>query len=874
MRSVSGQSNTPRPQLALLLLLPVLIATVLWMMSGPEGEVLQPNPGLAESDPTEEVVTWEEAGSNEEADPRTTSSELERESLLPDLSSLPPTDFGEIHIQIVEPGGGRPVAGATVWLVNRNISEGSGILERLSLAGSVTSLLDGISERATSDVEGLVRLRYFGGDVKIAAHHRDRFVFATRDFGKDPVVVELRPALSVPVRVLDTAGEKVVGVPVSLRLAFGEDMRIDLLHTKTGADGIAWLENVGLFKEEEGLQGALHVGLPLPLRAPVETAIPIPEDEDERLAQAWSPDDPPLELVLPDCGPMEIELLDMDGRRFEQETTVFLHLKESLLEDSKKPFPAEAAQSAVSTSTGTADFPWVELGCTVVAESRFGGDAQLSQAEGPGPVHADRAGRLPLRQVPGELLIRGQLSLRPNQPLSPRRTEVTLRLDHPNRIQQHRRMVAIGEEGRFQFSTSPLNSSSPSLAHLLFELPLDGRMYLARCPLPLPQAAGLFDCGELLLTPLPLIAAGTVFGPDGEPEAGVTLEVERKLRSAENGKWRRERKWGVRTDRQGRFRIHGMAVDARYRLKASPWGRIPLSREIVPGSEDLRLELQGAGSLRGRLLLDEGLDSGKVGLVARFRNQHAPNEDDRYEMTLANPDGEEFRLYRLPFEDIELNLYWDGSKTPLLTISGLHPSEDADRLHPQLDPVDLRGLLRRIQVEAVTPGGAPIGNFRVYWNQGKGNGEAKAVGGVAEVVTGPTPLLLSVKSDGYRMQSAEVAGTEWRAVLQPAILVALEIDGTDFLPQGHRLGIFLRPTEGRYSWQNSRNLFVQEDGIVHTRLDAPGDYHMTPYLRPIDSPRETRVLESLQRTVTLGGGEDEVIPIVLTAAAVESSVPK
>ena len=175
--------------LASLLVLAITLMAIVWFVMGGSGG---PQPGFAPTtlETTHELEnagTFEGPTAEHSPEPSTLqSSDLER-SALPGSAPvvLPDADFGEVRIQVIDAKYKRPVHGATVWLLNRNLSEGSAMMERLALAEGVEALLNEISESGRTNQDGIVVLPFFGGEVKIGALHGDSFAFTTRRLGRE-----------------------------------------------------------------------------------------------------------------------------------------------------------------------------------------------------------------------------------------------------------------------------------------------------------------------------------------------------------------------------------------------------------------------------------------------------------------------------------------------------------------------------------------------------------------------------------------------------------------------------------------------------------------------------------------------------------------
>jgi hypothetical protein len=804
------------------------------------------------------------------------SSDLER-SALPGSAPvvLPDADFGEVRIQVIDAKYKRPVHGATVWLLNRNLSEGSAMMERLALAEGVEALLNEISESGRTNQDGIVVLPFFGGEVKIGALHGDSFAFTTRRLGReDPVVVELRPALHVPVKVVDTEGKPVAGAPVSLRLSFGGEWRIDLLHTTTNEDGMALLKNVGLFKEESDLQAALFVALPLPLREPVEVQIPLPKDEQERFEFAWPQDLEPLTLTKPDTGAVDVYLHDTDGQPFLGSAAVFLYLKSSIGDNPKKQEERarQAVRAAVTAVDGVAHFPWSALGEEVVAECNFGGDTQRSATTTLGPSSKDVAARVDLFQSQGRAMVRGQLLLAGGAPLPQQTVEAVIHTNHPGNMNEHRVPVMVGENGLFNFSIYPIPRRDLMTADLVFRITHDRRLLFASASLPLPLTTGSFDCGALELNEAPLIISGTVLRPDGTPAIGLEIQVEVKLLRGDNARWRQDRSLRTATHSDGRFRISGLVLDGRYRLKMNPYFALPYSHEFAVGTRDLEIQLAATQHLSGRVLTDNFISRDDITAIATFADVFPNTQEDQYQQKTARVFNNEFELRNLPMTPVDLEFRLERTTEVIATVPGVHPYLGNEKFHPRLDPVDLRGRIFHYEIRAVNAAGKPIRNFTVVWSMGDKRGQVNTQSSVAKVLTTLASLDVTILNTNYRSVRVNDIHGDTEVVLKAPLAIGVRYAPGAPIPAGYRLGITVQPTFGALAGQRSRGAMLQGEKRATLKLSEAGRFRIRPYLVATDDPRNQKAWVRANPTIQVKDKPGQTFDFSLTSEQMEDAI--
>jgi|FLOH01.1.fsa_nt_gi hypothetical protein len=837
----SGRSMN-RPLASLLTLVAALLAIV-WLVFGfgSESQTAGSAAKIIRLAPPEEFAALENERVDGPPEAPLLSAGLIR-STLPgtNAAAFPAAAFGEIRVLVVDAKYHRPVLGATVWLLNDNLADGKALFENFALSPSVEHLLNELSERGTTNQDGLVTLPFYGGELKIGALYADAFTFTTRELGvEDPVVVELRPALHIPVKVVDGAGNAVAGAPVSLRLSINGEWRIDLLHTTTDENGYALLKNIGLFKEDEDLRDALCVGLALPLAQPVEIAIPLPSTKEEMLVYAWPENLDPLLLTMPETGPVEVFLFDVDGQPFGEEVPVYLYSVENFGTDPKKleERKSQAIRVAVRAVDGVAHFPWTERGKEVFAECFFGGDAQVSSSTGRGPASDKEAARLDIFQNQGLVMVRGQLFRADGTPLPPQSVPAVIRSDTPNGMNESPMRVVVGEQGRFNFSTTPIEGLELQTITLVFQIPYGRHLWFASSPLPMPLTPGSFDLGILKLGEPPLLVAGMVQQPDGTPAVQQVLNVEIKLLRGENQRWHHDRSLRAATQSDGRFRISGLVLNAQYRLKLHPLATLPVSIEFSVGTEDLPIQLVAAGQLSGRVLVDDFLKPQDIRVMASFPDVFVQTQEDSYSQRQAQLSSFEFQLQNIPYAAVDLQFRLNDSGEIIDSVHGLQPGEGIEKYHPRLDPVDLRGKVFRYQLRAVDTDGQPIQPFRVAWVV---NGKERVINsesGVASITTVNPSLDIRVMSQDYHSLQVHGVRGDLEVVLVAPVWVAVDFPATLAVPPGYRLGVLLRPASGPFLWQRARTVLFHNANRAYLQLGEAGRYLMTPYLESAENEK-------------------------------------
>lgn len=120
----------------------------------------------------------------------------------------------------------------------------------------------------------------------------------------------------------------------------------------------------------------------------------------------------------------------------------------------------------------------------------------------------------------------------------------------------------------------------------------------AEIEIPTLRAGETYDAGVVRLAPLGVVVAGRVVDPEGRPIAGAAVEVV----PAGGG-----RELTAETDAAGAFDVQGLPGRGPYHVSVHAGGRVAERRtDVVEGTKDLRVALDPAGAIAGRVILPAG----------------------------------------------------------------------------------------------------------------------------------------------------------------------------------------------------------------------------------------------------------------------------
>jgi len=723
-----------------------------------------------------------------------------------------------VLVRVLLPDGETPAAGAVVFHVDEREVDEREAMQALQELGDITAVLERVGQRYRADAGGEVRVPLASAHLVLGARTDDAFhfqIFPDLEAGEE-VVIELQPRSKLEAQVFGTSGRPVAGVPVALMVRAGSMARTMLTVETKGKDGIATIRDFAPL---------IQIGPLAAAAAEVALALPLAEPVAERIHLDDLPEEPYL-LELPPTGEVIVEVYDVDGERIQLETSVTLA---EAVEEPERGFggfrsgpSAGASQGVAELVKGEARFPWVGLGMMLQASVQLPDYPKPITAVAPGPAAEGRVVRLRLQPDTAASVLAGRVVDERGEPIRSTELNLIYEVESGGSNSTNWSSLETDEQGRFRYPLEePVMRQEGSRS---LQLNLPGENWgeaLARLELDLATAypPGVTELGDLMLTELPLLAAGQVIGPSGEPVAEADIMLQWKHYYGDDD-WYWNHDWRVRTtcDAEGRFELRGRPSDEdaeELQVQASADGYREAGAPFYPGETGLLIQLGAGGSLAGRVLADEGLDLDElqVSFVREAEgggtNSHGAGVDE---------DGS-FRWSSLEPGPGRVEVVPNNEEEPVFVADGIviAPGENAD---PRLDPIDLRGLLKSIKLEFVDEDGDPVQQVMINSLAEDSHLWIHSWNGEKTILTAEDSLDLLVSSAGY--QSVELRGLrqDTEVVLRPSAELLFVLAEPPAMKEGVELTVALRRTGGRGWWSGESTGRFNEFG--EARLHAPG----------------------------------------------------
>ena len=732
-----------------------------------------------------------------------------------------------LDVEVVSGPAALPAPFARVMLLTPEESRQEELMMSFLTGVTVPELLSQQGETHVTDKSGRARVPMPLRPGLIAAELDNGFVLKEWEPSSDATAMDgalrlvLEPSTSVDILVVNAAGQPVVGAPVSIR--FGdENFQMDFLRDQTGADGIARMKHVPMFLGTfmPGMELPCHVALLSPLPTPVAAPLNLRELPTS-----------PIKLVMPDTGRLEIATQLVDGTPVADGQIVFLSRPSERPEDDDDFFIAGLPgfdSIAVRTSGGVAVFGFVGLGMDLQATSVFPAAPESTQMRGRGPERAGETTRWMMKESLDFPILTGQLLDAAGVPLAGRNAALSIP-DEVNEFgMEPSRKLTTGADGSFRIAMrSHEMLPRPQPAEFMIDGATLADTLQVGFEIP-PLGIGENSVGSLRARPAPVLAAGRILGVDGAALPGATVCKMNWMQWDEDdlsqGIWVENYGNEVACAPDGSFTLFGAPRATGLRLLAEAPGYLQKEVEAIPGVRNLEIRLSAGGTLRGRLLADEGIPLDDFVITLELVDQRMSEDSQRW-ASIDGADGN-FSIEGLSpgVGTLSVRTGWGSDDdTRIARIEGIALGPDAVP-DPRLDPLDLRGRLHACRVHAKTEDGEVISEFQVWLEE---DSESQFHGWNGEVtVMSVKPLVrVVVSAPGFRLSTVDAVKSEIEVTLRKGPELLLRLPPSAARCDDVALGVQIsRLEESDSGWNEDPRGFFEPDGTLRLRVQEPGNY--------------------------------------------------
>jgi len=695
----------PRSWLAALALGVLVVLTVFVLLPEDEPNLLEDplTPPTAEQAEAE-AASIKDIPAESSGGPELAERDEVENAAMPELASAEFETYEGANgtlVTVLDKESGEPVASASLLVCLREEIE-EDELERALTSGTETleNIMRKYGHRYQTGADGKVMVQPLTDYPMLYARLGNRSGFAYQiEPGEPEVEVLLEQDLRMQIQVVDEHGSRVARAPIALRM-ISDDYQFALFTRDTNELGVLVFENMRPYMMST-IGGNAHLELTV-------GALVDPDELTDQ--QRVVLNDAAFELgkavlVLPPTGRVLVRTTLPDGELFEGEGTV--HLRSS--DSSGESFGPPLGMSRPLID-GVAEFPHIVLGLDLIAEAFVKNAPSHDSGKGPGPTAAHATTEIEVQRALRPI-VRARLLDATGEVLRETAFETVLGTRNGRSNLDRGSTSRTDAEGWFEIELEARPADAPldyrRELRLVYQAK-DLNVSEAKLNLSHNLRLGINDFGDLQLAPRAVVLAGRVVDQFDQPiaQANVSLQQARLGRNNEVRGWRSIGGLQTRSSADGRFVIQGELPEAQqFRLHVQAHKFETYEEAIQPTGQEVEVRLDPGSFISGSLLVDEDIDPGRMQL------SFVEGEDNTDWVPLRPIAGEEgkasFEYQAHPDTPYTLVLQSEAGEV-LHEQMGVSTQRGETSTPPGLQPLDLRGRMRLIELKAVDTLGKPV----------------------------------------------------------------------------------------------------------------------------------------------------------------------
>jgi hypothetical protein len=586
------------------------------------------------------------------------------------------------------------------------------------------------------------------GQVKIPAAKNSAIVLAEWENSsailqldrpmEDQVSLFLAPNQRLQIIVTDPSGQPVADVPVAIQLG-SHFSYLSGNHGTTDQQGSLILPDLDTEQYDLHSEKALFAAIDIPLKSKAD-------GDRVEITEAVLKNGV-VHLTLPPTGNLRITVRDAQGNISLEPGTVKLSESDyDLFDSDTDPFSFKK----VETVDGVAIFNFVGLGMPLEVSFRKDGS------------NDDDSIALPGLNEPGKwveaTIVRSEKSILTGSVLDPDGNllvdqNVSLQVkgyDRNRTLGSMTGFIKLDHAGRFHHEIQErIAWFIPTRRRLTFETTLDNfGLSLLTIEIDEPASTGAFDLGEITLIRASTLLTGRVLDEKGEPISAASVLVAEPTSSPNSESFNDA--FRATTLADGSFDLKGnFPVSGKAKLKIWANDFETLVQDIELDSKPKDFSLARSAFLHGSLRLDPRIDSFDIEVIVSMgtdsQKLHYSSRrgSDLDGFSYAGPAGTDYSL-EVRTKTGETLLKLEG-----LALTANHPLRPAE-----LQPLDLRGKLKTVKIQAHNAQGDPL-KFQVFCKTGETWVRHGSERGSVTLITLNSLKKLRIEAEGYVDQYLE-----------------------------------------------------------------------------------------------------------------------
>lgn len=599
--------------------------------------------------------------------------------------------------------------------------------------------------RAQTDSRGMVQLPGGTGRWLCSAQHGDAFGFLVVSKRPGQHTITLGPDESVQIIVYhDGQGARPApNVPVAVLQQYRTTRSREIWRGITDERGRALLRHLQLMRR------AKRSDQPKEFRERFAAVAAIPTKPVTLTEFAGRPaTTEPVVLTLPPLGSIQAQLVDHDGKPLLVPATVGFNTPSTKQEGF--PVRSSSLSQTVSKPVGKqpVTLPFAQVDNDVRLYARYATDrrsAYSKTSKGPNEVGAATLIKIP--PLERHCVFSGRFLFANGQPLKTDTLPVTIWGDDLVKTSSTAYTIA---NGRWDLVISARTEKVRWRMEFRWQQPADDESgngdaawYGAIVEFPGWQQGKRHEFGDIVLSPLPPLASGTVVDDEGNPVANASISIQQErpkstnsrnsrirnlssleaneialssaLLSFENGSfssynrgrqsgWRTLRHLSTKTAADGTFAVYAPLPSGTLRVNADTSNHFSASLPLPAPTQDMRLQIPRNGYLPGTVMLPDWLPRRSVTVkLVPAEKERQKSETVSTRVSNRSP----FVLQPLRPGHYSLQVFLRNIKTPIITIEDvfIKPGKNED---PRTQPIDLRNALYQYSFEARDEAGRPF----------------------------------------------------------------------------------------------------------------------------------------------------------------------